>query len=233
MGIAKILAENQRLRAKDLAVSLLAGELTAREAQLAIQLEGIDALKRDIAERDRVIATRDQVIATHGQVVSEYEAKLAAVIAASEALKRQLDLLRIKRDGPRQERFVPVILPKEAPEEVSAEPQEDPALAGVLAPFVPVVEVDIERKSLPKPRGVQRRRDLSECHTMTTRVVQSLPVRKVECTSCRGPRGCLVISSDSRWFRRSLPVQTALLAVFLSPPRRVLPFGIRYAAIDF
>jgi transposase len=163
MGIAQILAENQRLRAEAEQVAARAADLALREARLAEQLAGVDALRKEIADRDEAIAERD--------------AKLAAVIATSEALSRQLDMIRLKGQGPRNERYLddqtlPLFTPMNVPTPMPPVPGQE--------------ETDIEHKRDPKPRGVQRRRRLSERDDMPTREMVCARDRKVGCASCGG-----------------------------------------------
>ena len=79
MGIASVLAENERLRR----------ELAAREAMLV--------------ERETALA---QALATHDALVAERDAQIAALKASNDDLAHRLELQRLKLSGRRNERHV-------------------------------------------------------------------------------------------------------------------------------
>jgi transposase len=180
MGIAALAAEVERLRR------------LAEDAERALAAE-----REALAAERAMAADQKRLVDLQAMQLVEANQKLEALAAANEDLARKLELLELKRNGRKNERFV------EDPAQISllttaSDLAPPPRLPGNEAEEEPTPEEAQEaRRERRKKGGGPRRRNLSEMTELPLRVVRCPMDPAAVCVECKGP--LKVIGQAEAW----------------------------------
>ena len=158
----------------------------------------VQRLRGQLAEAEQQLAARDEALAERERLLAERQEQIEALTASNEHLARILEMMRLKRQGPKSERYVddgqvPLAF-------VGQTPDPPPRLPKAEEPAPPEEPAPSEAPDRPKrragPRG-PRRRDLSERDDLRTRSLRCRAVTESACGRCGGD--LRVIGEDRSW----------------------------------
>lgn len=151
---------------------------------IAAALADNDRLRQQLAARDEALASQSAELASQAALLAELTAKLAAVTASNEDLARQLELIRLKLQGRKSERFVddatlPLPFGFGTPQPPPRLPEPEPA-----APEPPAPPAEAPAAS---PKAHPRRRTLGPSEHRPTRPVRCAIDPAACCGRCGKP----------------------------------------------